>query len=555
MGSFSEQPRRLTPGFDYVSKPPALYLITKVEGLSDPMDYPYPLFTTHHKYNDEYYTWCGPSFHVPGQNFPGCGAGEYKAAVSRLIALRKPDKIGYCQRLTYNQSKVVRLFRSYFHHFHIFIYTNLNERIYEDAYLDWVNQPHVKQQLRQDVDFKHKRYMDSHKDLNKPVQAKLKAGEIHTMDGKSRLIGDLGVNNTQITAAHVDYYKRAMEYPYIVGGYESRFIAHPSHDLLSSTFNWLRDVPIGHCHFAYFSDDCSFSLGCSDGVLLANGDISQCDGSHRNQLFDIVEKIMRFTPNGDHSLAYDSIGYAFSLLGKPVEIHNKHNYSEYVRYTFNQKRLYSGSTLTTIINNFANLLIFFSLHKRVPDPSQFTKAQMADEYRLAAERVGYIVKCAICERYEDLQLLKHSPCLGDDGVYHPIMNLGTFMKSRGRCYRDLSHVYGNSKVPLIERFKRYTKDVTVGQIPWGNHSINDAFRRSAGVTLDSSVMDLALRENLILRSTGGYPTPFFSLDALSVRYRCTINDLQELCDHIAASDIGIIINLPVCHFIYSKDYG
>jgi len=257
----------------------------------------------------------------------------------------------------------------------------------------------------------------------------LKPGEIIAAPGKARMIADLGVSNTQVTACQIPHVKDAMGVPYFVGPHEVRYIGSPDHDVLTDLFKWLMDPPTGGLRMCYFSDDCCFSVKCRDGVLWANGDISQCDGSHRSGLFNLVEQFLTTNVDGTRSEFFGSITKAFSLLQNQFVVRNAHNAKEKKTYKFNEPKLYSGSTLTTVVNNFASLAMFFSLVKLVPDPSLVTRSQYAAAYALAAEKVGYIVKCSVCETVEQLQFLKHFPCRGSDGNYHAIMSIGTFRES------------------------------------------------------------------------------------------------------------------------------
>jgi hypothetical protein len=90
---------------------------------------------------------------------------------------------------------------------------------------------------------------------------------------------------------------------------------------------------------------------------------------------------------------------------------------EFVEFHSDRPRLYSGSTLTTAVNNIACLLIALN----IADLGAINKASIEG----AAERAGYVLTGTDClETIEDLQFLKHSPVRDTQGVYRPVLNLG-----------------------------------------------------------------------------------------------------------------------------------
>ncbi len=545
-----------TPSFAFVHKPPAIYQLRTVNGkrVSEGSS-PYPIFTRHgDKYANEYITVFGPSFLIPGTFFPGKGPEEHVAGISRLIGLRKAEKPGYCQRLTDNNNAIGRTLRGHFHRYHKFFYAQLEQVAYDVAYDLWLNQPHSKRKLRQSCHKNNELYLGELDSLKKPINGKLKPGEIIASAGKARMIADLGVGNTQVTACQIGYIKTAMEVPYHLGPHEVRYVGSPDHDVLTDVFKWLiHPNASGGLRMCYFSDDCSFSATCSDGVLMANGDISQCDGSHRSGLFRLVKQFLQYDPRGTKTEGYDSYERAFSLLSNKFVVRNAHDLSEKYVYEFNEPKLYSGSTLTTVMNNFATLAMFMSFTRLVPDTTKVTKKECAAAYIRAAEAVGYIVKCSVCTFPEELQFLKHFPCRGSDGEFHAIMSLGTYMKGFGRVYGDLPSTFGTSKIPLVDRFINFNREVVIGRRNWGNHEVNRAFE--LGCSLTEHTEPSAIRVGQIDKSIGGFRSVEFSLAQLATRYRCSTDELAELVSCIRSAGVGSVVKLPIVKKIYDLDYG
>lgn len=537
---------------EYVRKPYDRNILVYVEGNVSLSDYPYPEFSIdEHNLNKDYMFNMGPTFHIPELFFPGASRNDHAMGISRMLALRKPELRGFSDRLRKNQSHISATYRGFIHRFQKHFHHHLIIQDHDEAYLSWLYQPHAKRKLRMQVHSNDQSYLDVYDDGSKPVEYKLKPGELLTR-GKKRGIGDLGAKRTQVSAWCIAQLKTAWAIPFKLKNAESRFIPSPDKTTLKETFDWLATSNRGEFRFAYFSDDCSFSIGTSDGLFMANGDISQCDGSHYDSVFDTLFSILT---DDVHPVYYDALLHAFDTLGRPLIFRNKFNYKEKVKYVFNSKRLYSGSVLTTLVNNYANLLIFFAFCKRCPDFSVVTRAQCAELYRLSAQDVGYIVKCKHCPLREDLQFLKHSPVLCSDGDYIPIMNLGTFFRGFGAVHGDLSHVYGNSKVPLATRARRYLSDVVVSRKHWGNHIVNSAFSK---YVVNSTILDDSLRVVADSKSIGSADS-YVDVNSLALRYRDfpgdIVQSLLELVDHVKMSDIGTMVHLPLLSYLYATDYG
>lgn len=546
---------KIRPGSSYTHKPYDPAILASSEGLIDQIEYPYPAFNITGDMQTEYLSAFGPHFYIPSLCFPGSTNNDYKLGLSRMLALRKPEKPGLAARLRGNQDSISRNYRGYIHRFSTHFHHHLSVVDHEKAYFSWLFQPHAKKKLRMKTHEDDLKYLDMHADTNASVQYKLKAELLRC--NKKRAIADLGARRTQVSAWCIAQLKLAWEVPFCLGRAESRYIASPDKDVLTDTFRWMNSTPLGATRYIYFSDDACMAIGCKDGLFLANGDISSCDGSHHTPFFQAFRDLVCTSPTGE-AVYSKAVDYALGALKQPLVMKNKYVKGEQVKYKFTSLRLYSGSVLTTIVNNFANLLIFFAMLKRCPDPSLVTKAQYAKIYVLAAADVGYIVKCQHCECQEDMQFLKHSPVLASDGQYHACMNLAVFYRGFGCVYGDLPSVYGKSNVPLETRARRYLSDVVTSRRGWGNHSLNSAF---LGMTLDASPTDNALREVLIGKSTGGAGVTF-SLSSLSTRYRrrgtpCAdvTWELDELATCTSLARVGSIVKLPIVSHLYDIDYG
>lgn len=175
---------KLTPSFTFTYKPPNVALFTKQceralmmsEYVHD--DYT-PNFTVSDiDYNREYRSMFGPFFLIKDLNFSGSGAGEYRAAVSRLIADPTPEKPGYVQRLANNQNDLGRRFKQPLRAFKALLEKNIERGEWELVHLDWLNRPSPKLGLRKRCDQQCRDNGGNYHDDHKPADGNLKSGEL-----------------------------------------------------------------------------------------------------------------------------------------------------------------------------------------------------------------------------------------------------------------------------------------------------------------------------------------------------------------------------------------
>jgi hypothetical protein len=301
-------------------------------------------------------------------------------------------------------------------------------------------------------------------------------------------------------------------------------------------------------YFYYFSDDCCGAIQCSDGRFMFNLDISKCDGSHDKCIFDLLLRLCSYDDD-----IYKEIKLAVGYLGLPLDLGRG---DDRARLAPTRPVLYSGSTLTTIANNLAVLLICHSIKRlvnahRSPIGQVLYKRSCKNLIHHAASLAGYIVTvddCSDCP--EKLQFLKHSPCFqGPTEIY---LNLGVVLRSSGRCWQDLP---GRNSTPLWVRGYRFSSSVIRGMVHAGDHSILTALRRKFALPLPP-VYDHWLVENL--SNDGSLPRRWIPNSTLALRYDCDEIDIQQLCDVIADYDpreLGCVFVNPTVAKIYKLDYS
>jgi len=489
----------------------------------------------------------GPFFPIPKLCLPGKGPVEYRILVGRMIALRAPDKPGYSVQLAHNQVAGIRSVRCLLGLFKRHLELNIDRKSYEESYPAWLYEPNAKRLLRIRTHELANGMGGNHQDDLKHVEFKPKNDELLAAN-KKRGIGDLGVYRTDATAHIMGSIKEAWKVDFVHHNYTIRYVKSADKISLSDAFRDL--IAPGHNRvvFVYHSDDSCVGASCSDGVVNFNGDISACDGSHRTVLFNTLLRMLSHThgvPNVHHS----ALKRAFSYLEKDLVVKYSADRKQKVRYSFNTHRLYSGSTLTTIVNNFANLLIAMALTLRVPNPSLVTMEEFYEQYRLAGEDVGYILRTGRCSCPEQLQFLKHSPTLIGD-VWVPWMNLGAYIRGFGSFAGYLPHKTGKYREAAAE----FVSEVVRGRLGWGNHLFNDAFHHLMGkeVTLKPRIIRVIEEEK---SKSLGVMGERVSLCALARRYECTVVELEELCYRISTAGVSDVVYLPIVERIYATDYG
>lgn len=287
------------------------------------------------------------------------------------------------------------------------------------------------------------------------AEAKMKTEEYAKPGKKPRMIVDLGVAASLQGFRLTEYLKQAQhEQPLHYKGGTIRFIKDPSPDTLQDAFLKLINPP-GRFYFVYFSDDACYSVRSPTGVRMYNLDISSCDASHTAHLFATLVDLM--PPH-----ARDDMRILVEQCRAVLKIRSTANPKVSVKIRPRTPRLYSGSTITTAINNLANISIAVAL----VDAGATEPSTIHD----AARRAGYIVTSDEATRPEELQFLKHSPCKYR-GTYVPILNPGVLFRLSGTCKRDLpgdgpvkeralafqkallDGVYAGVSFPLLERMR------------------------------------------------------------------------------------------------------
>lgn len=342
---------------------------------------------------------------------------------------------------------------------------------------------------------------------------KMKIFEIAKPKKIPRMIVDLGVHNSLQGFRITKFLKHAMakESIHYLGG-EIEFCPKPDPASLARVFAKLIDPP-GAYYFVYFSDDSCIAIRTKDGVVRFNVDISSCDASHTEKLFDALTNLVPKRIRKDAK-------FLVKQCTTPLTVVNLQNRKEKVVLKPLTPRLYSGSTLTTAINNLACILIAFSVAE--------SKCTGAPDIIRAAARAGYIVTCDDCSDWRKLQFLKHSPVYDTNDILRPLLNIGVLLRLSGTCKGDLP---GRKTTPLRTRAESFQASLLRGAYPKANFTLIDNLREHVGVPTAATkrVVDSMFEHKICDKED--YPA--FRVSSAEVFARYDLNELQ-----IAELEIG-----------------
>lgn len=284
---------------------------------------------------------------------------------------------------------------------------------------------------------------------NKGFRLKLKRLEYAKYGKYARTIGDFGVSASLQGAFFVNYCKEylASRDFRLCSGRHVRYVKSPTDEHLNLVFNDINHARGSVCAFAH-SDD---GLYRTKKGRIYKLDISKCDGSHSTATYDFLCKLF---PDADNCMRT-----LVNQLLEPVSI-----YSEKDKFNGSRQRvliralrpiLYSGSTLTTLINTVALFCIYDALER--------FEVETPDEILSAAAQVGYILgEPEECIQLGDQQFLKHSPIIYE-GRIQSLFNFGPLLRTYGTVKYDIVGKLDFSKIK--EAGLEYNHGLVQGMFP------------------------------------------------------------------------------------------
>lgn len=374
------------------------------------------------------------------------------------------------------------------------------------------------------------------------VTYKMKKDEIAKVHKYARMIGDLGVTASLKGFRNTAAMKSAQhEEPILRNGIKREFVKSPDPTALKNAFQNLLE-PENRGYFCYFSDDSCLSIVIDGERHLFNMDISGCDASHTEALFEYHKRTYPV-------FMWSEIDSLINQCRETMRV-----YSNYDRKTYRcylkptEATLYSGSTLTTIINNSANSLIAEAISEGT---FSGTHAEIEAQIIQAVARTGYIVTLQRCNHESELQFLKHSPARDFSHNLEPVLNLGVILRLSGVCRGDLP-----GRGCIRQRAREFQHSLLTGASAQHSHPLLDVMR--ANCHIDTPISHAVLHATKkILHDRFSESKVRVALTAESVfqRYQLHSWELEELLDDFSRPGFCLHIANSACHRILLMDYG
>jgi len=366
------------------------------------------------------------------------------------------------------------------------------------------------------------------------IDAKMKTGEIAKFGKIPRMIFDLGVEASLLGFRLTSCLKEAMsDYTFEINGGHVCFCKTPNPFALQDAFDQLI-APRGRFFFLFFSDDSCLSIRLLDGrVLRYNLDISSCDSSHTEAIFRTWVLLFPERLRPEALRLVDQCKAKFK-----VKSHSDPRECVVIKPVV--PKLYSGSTITTVINNTACIALIHRI-SAIPE-SLWSSVAIVD----ACEDVGYkVTGTEPLECVEDIQFLKNSPVLDIHGHYRPLLNLGPFFRASGRAKGDIP-----GRGDIVSRAYRFQKGLMMGAYPRANIPfLSKLYRRLPG---DAFPCDYFTSK---VESDANYPTWVVDEESLFTRYRLLAFEVADL--HYWAENVhfGDHFSCSAFNKILEVDYG
>jgi len=396
----------------------------------------------------------------------------------------------------------------------------------------WVYAPHPKKKERVTAYQKLMTEGASHYNKVFEVEYVSKSQEWLPRDKYLRGTGNLGVVSAIAGGYLASHIKDVMKETMCFGQVCLSFVT-VVHEEISELFHKLGSFD--QCVIGFFSDDGVISARCSDGQLRANLDISQCDGSMGQDFLSFVRECIRIDNWGE------DIDELFRQLTLPMRLRHPLDRSRSILLLNNTMVLYSGSTLTTICNNFVHICIAHRFSK-VYSPDNTIEANKYLYERCAFE-LGFKVKVQMCTRMLDYQFLKMTPV---SETY--IVNIACHLRGFGFSKGDIP---GKRRGLTLEQVGvRFLASIVQGRLNWGHTTLLDAFIEKYGAFFSGRVAKEGTVRDDITRPKGRFIPDYEWLPRYDVTEAC----YHDFLNMFRAANVGDCLHHPFIDAVMKKDY-
>lgn len=380
------------------------------------------------------------------------------------------------------------------------------------------------------------------------VTIKIKIPEAAKFGKGSRAVGDYSCPGSLIAPFLVGPLKEAFSQRTEHDGCVIRYVGSTDPAQIDSIVTEMYNSDMNY--FIYFSDDMMCKIHRNGKPEYYNLDISSCDKSNTRSVFN---RLSWFYAGSDWQVLMDR---AIAQCSSSILIRNPHREDQWITANTCEPTEFSGTILTTVLNNIAASAICLSINYHLKRPSALPTSDLISK---AAFAVGYLVTGEACEGPENLQFLKMSFWEDDTGALHSFLNLGAILRSFGSCWMD--YPFNRRKKESLHgaiRFRNWS--VLQGYKHCGDTCVTRALKASPGTQKPSTgkyvnitkltAVDFQYKQWYSLVARVSVPD-----SALHRRYGIDPLELEELCRLISVSDVGSIIHCAAVYRILAVDYG
>jgi hypothetical protein len=324
---------------------------------------------------------------------------------------------------------------------------------------------------------------------------------------------------------------------------DAYFCATPSQASLKDVFENLIH-PRRTFFLAYFSDDSCLTIRDDDGQIHRyNVDISSCDSSHRSTfalLRDLAPEYMK----NDINVLIEQLSLPVKVLSEEKD-ENGRNYQMSGQFTC--PRLFSGSVVTTCLNNIAELLFACALDDVEWSTDRVT---IQNQITQAFESVGFMCTTQECKNVSELQFLKHSPVYDNRGVLQPMLNIGVLLRLSGTCTYDLP-----GRGDIVDRARVFQHSLLQGVYVNARFNLIDNMRKTCAT--EKTIKNKKIIEDMIIgKDYVKYNEPTFFNDCdVYARYGLRPHEYEELNYFFSIAQYGDVVSCDAIDTIMNLDYS
>lgn len=280
----------------------------------------------------------------------------------------------------------------------------------------------------------------------------------------------------------------------------------------------------------------SFNVGVA--TYHFNVDISSCDMSNGPSIFKLLELLVE----GD-GMATGVVKRLVEQCKHNLRCYNPYDKSEYYEFKSDGPKEYSGTVITTLLNNIASSMISTQVEKLFTASPNDTPDGLRQMIESAAFKCGYIVTVSERSDYAHLQFLKNSPTKHGQSY----VDLGVLLRGLGGINGDFP-----GSGDLSVRIETFVSSVVEGYKHAGNSSVTRALNVRFPPQGKKVKLSLSSLNTYVIAQSG--EASEVTDEDLILRYLITQSELDELVDSILHMQIGDIVNIPATNNIFHTDY-